>query len=53
MKVFTNMYQIEEFYFSLTTKKEYEKEFMKTATPKEIGEYFGKQTMDKVKKRIS
>ena len=44
------MDQIKEFYFPLRTAKKYEEEFMKTATPKEIGEHWAKQIINKLKK---
>lgn len=49
MKKFTNINQIKEEYFPLRTAKEQEEEFMKTATPSEIGKYWAEQTIKKIK----
>lgn len=51
MKTFRSLNEVEEFYFPESTKKRKEQEFFDTATPKEIGEYLAKQTMEKLRIR--
>lgn len=50
MKTFRSIREIKEFYFPINTAKDREEEFMKTATPAEIGEYLAEQTMKKVRR---
>ena len=49
MKTFRSLNEIKEFYFPESTKREKEQEFFNTATPKEIGEYMAKQTIEKLR----
>lgn len=52
MKIFRSLNEIEEFYFPESTKKEREKEFMRTATPDEIGKHWAQQSIEKIKKEL-
>lgn len=49
MKAFRSLNEINKFYFPITTKMEKEQEFINTETPEEIGKYWAKQTIEKLR----
>lgn len=49
MKIFKSIYDVKNHYLPLTTEKEREDEFLRIATPKEIGIYWAEHAMEKVR----
>lgn len=50
--IFRNIQQVKEHYFPESTKKEREEEFLRTATPEEIGKRWAEESMGKLRKML-
>lgn len=51
-KSFRNMRELKEYYFPKTTAKEREEEFVRTATPEQIGKHGAEESTVNLKKSL-